>query len=430
MVAARAIFRRRPARTRFRPRRERRRASSRKNISTAVRGVESSLDEAERSDSTDAERKERSGLADGITQRGRSTSAARGAGVRLAARSGVARARKHAKAAAHALDDLSLKEVPPRAPSYFRRTLDQCRAQPDPERRNCTNSSTRKRVALRQASWTGRTPSSTRMRALSPKPKTWATIASKRRADTMLIWLSVRRNSPATPSGREGERLPGNPADQLGRAGSVMQEAAKELAAGHGERGSLRCNVEAQRLLGSRRVPVVEIRRTPTRTNKKAGLFGRQARQAELGRDNRSATRTGTPSRSAGTCRGPDDKRAGRRRRRRARGLGKEKSERPRRRTRAQVRGKGFCDEARGLRPCRLSGSLVVGNDRKGSIGPASVMDVSDAITGSSTSSARGRCSPPADADSAKLRPRTRAPVASTSVTATRRPRRSRRSAA
>ena len=49
------------------------------------------------------------------------------------------------------------------------------------------------------------------------------------------------------PGGREGA-LPQSTAERIGRAGSIMEEAARELAAGHGDR-AVQLQREAQRLL-------------------------------------------------------------------------------------------------------------------------------------------------------------------------------------
>jgi hypothetical protein len=277
---------------------------------STVHGVESALEEARHAEPTRTERDEARRLADGLRDAVDSLPLP---GQEFGSpRAGAALAREHAKAAAHALDDFALEEARGSAESALD-ALDQAERRldaDDPLRERFGSS----RRALREAiDWAKRTLAERRASA-DRRAKSTLEQAS----DTEKELADRAAELAEGPSGSEAA-LPRESAERLGRAGSVMREAAKELAAGHGEKGA-ELQREAQRLLEqSRQGRATDAEKEPAEDDEPA----EQPRPSDRHGDASDAVAVGGP------VPGPDDRaRAEAFRRRVVEGLGRDKSER------------------------------------------------------------------------------------------------------
>jgi hypothetical protein len=209
---------------------------------STVRGAESVLDEAGRAAAGEADRAEAKRIADRVRE---SVEDLPLPGQDLGTpRATAALAREHANAAAHALEDLSLKEASDSAENALG-ALDQAdkRLDPDDALRGRFAGA---RSALGDAlAWARREAERQRGQA-DGKAKNALEQAGDTERD-----LAEQAAKIASGKGDKGDGAPALPhetADRLERAGSVMREAARELAAGHGERG-VELGHEASRLL-------------------------------------------------------------------------------------------------------------------------------------------------------------------------------------
>ncbi len=206
---------------------------------STVRGAEAALDEARRAQQADADKKEAKRLADKIrTAVDELPLPGQEFGTPRAA---AALAREHARAAAHALDDLALKEAADSAESALG-TLDQAERRFDPEDGLHPHFDEARR-ALREALDFSRREIARERQAADARARS----SLEQAGDTERDLAEQATKLAGDPDGREAA-LPRETAERLGRAGSVMREAARELAAGHGERG-VDLGHEAERLL-------------------------------------------------------------------------------------------------------------------------------------------------------------------------------------
>jgi hypothetical protein len=280
----------------------------------SVRGVESALDGAAQSEPTEAQRKEAKRLADGIREAvdplplpGQEFGSPRAA---------AALAREHAKAAAHALDDLSLQEAAESAENALD-SLEQAEKRLGPDDPMHQDFGDARRAVKQGLDW-----------ARSELDRKRAEAES--RAKGALEQAGDTERELAERAGQLGEgsksgeaALPKEIAERLERAESVMQEAAKELAAGHGER-ALALQREAQRLLDQSRLD-----RAAESESDDEDERSRQARRDKEPRTPEPAGQNGDGISTGGEVPGPDDKaRAEEFRRRVLEGLGRERSER------------------------------------------------------------------------------------------------------
>ena len=204
-----------------------------------VRGAESALDEGRRAATEEANHEEAKRLADNVRQ---SVEELPLPGQELGTpRAAAALAREHAQASAHALEDLSLKEAADSAENALA-ALDQAerRLDPDDDLRGRFGGARR---ALGEAlAWARREAERQHAQA-----DAHAKNALQQAGDTERDLAEQAANLGADKGGN-GAALPRETADRLERAGSVMREAAREFAAGNGERG-IELGHEASRLL-------------------------------------------------------------------------------------------------------------------------------------------------------------------------------------
>jgi hypothetical protein len=204
-----------------------------------VRGAESALDEASRGARGEADRAEAKRIADKVRT---SVEDLPLPGQDLGTpRATAALAREHANAAAHALEDLSLKEASDSAESALG-ALDQAdkRLDPDDDLRRRFDGA---RHALDDAlAWARREAERQHAQAEGK-----AKAALEQAGDTERD-LGEQAAKIAADKGDKGPALPRETAERLERAGSVLREASRELAAGHGDRG-VELGHEASRLL-------------------------------------------------------------------------------------------------------------------------------------------------------------------------------------
>jgi hypothetical protein len=209
---------------------------------STVRGAEAALSEARRGSAADADRAEAKRIADKVRE---SVEELPLPGQDLGTpRAAAALAREHAQAAAHALEDLSLNEAADSAENALG-SLDQAerRLDPDDELRGRFEGARR---ALREAlEWSRR-----EARRQQGQADARAKGALEQAGDTErdLAEQAANLGADKGDKGDKGAALPREMADRLERAGSVMREASRELAAGHGERG-VELGHEASRLL-------------------------------------------------------------------------------------------------------------------------------------------------------------------------------------
>jgi hypothetical protein len=206
----------------------------------ALHGVENALDDAASTDATDADREQAKKLATKIRDAAEPLPLP---GEEFGTpRASAALAREHANATAHSVENLSLSEAKENADNALG-ALDEAEHRldaDDPLRQNFAEM----RRALRDARDFAEQKLAERRAAAEAKARDAVTGAGDAERDLSEKASKLAENQP----GRDGAALPRELADQIGRAGSVMKEAAEELTKGHGERG-LELQREAQRLL-------------------------------------------------------------------------------------------------------------------------------------------------------------------------------------
>jgi len=229
-------------------------------------------------------------------------------------RAAAALAREHAQASAHALEDLALKEAADSAENALG-SLDQAERRLDPDDEIRSKFGGARRALDEALAWARREQQRQRAQADAR-----AKSALEQAGDTERD-LAQQADNLGAEKGSKGAALPRETADRLERAGSVMREAARELAAGHGERG-VELGHEAQRLLeqsGTGRSSDSEPEERPKEPEARAP--DRKAHGSERGGGDSIAIGGEVPS--------PDDRaRAEEFRRRVLEGLSTEKSER------------------------------------------------------------------------------------------------------
>jgi hypothetical protein len=278
---------------------------------STVRGAESALDEARRAASEEANRAEAKRIADNLRD---SVEDLPLPGQDLGTpRAAAALAREHAQASAHALEDLALKEAADSAENAIG-ALDQAERRLDPDDELRSRFGGVRRALDEALAWARREQQRQRAQA-----DTRAKNALEQAGDTERD-LAEQAENLGAEKGNKGPALPRDTADRLERAGSVMREAARELAAGHGERG-IELGHEAQRLLeqsGTGRSSDSEPEERPKEPSRPPD---RKAHGSERGGGDSIAIGGDVPS--------PDDRaRAEEFRRRVLEGLSAEKSER------------------------------------------------------------------------------------------------------
>ncbi|HVY62480.1 MAG TPA: hypothetical protein VHF22_12545 [Planctomycetota bacterium] len=206
---------------------------------STVRGAESALEEARRAAAEQANRDEARRLADDLR---RSVEDLPLPGQDLGTpRAAAALAREHAQASAHALEDLSLKEAADSAENALG-ALDQAEHRLDPDDDLRSHFAGVRRALGEALAWARREAERQHAQADAR-----AKNALEQAGDTERD-LAEQAANLGSDKGPKGAALPQETADRLERAGSVMREAARELAAGNGERG-IELGHEASRLL-------------------------------------------------------------------------------------------------------------------------------------------------------------------------------------
>lgn len=276
-----------------------------------LRGVESALEEAGHAELTEAERQEAKRLADAVRRAAEPLPLpGQDFGTPRAA---TALVREHANAAAHALDDMSLAEATESAEGALG-ALGQAEQKLDPSDPIRENLKEVRRALGDAVDWANR---QTDRRHAEAEARAGNAV---REAGDTEQGLAERAEKLATdPEGSEAA-LPHDLAELLGRAGSIMREAARELAEGHGDRGAARQR-EAQRLLEQAR---------PERSGEPGDDGDEQGeRGSPRGREGNVHGERGRAIATGGDVPAPDDKaRAEEFRKRVLEGLGREKSER------------------------------------------------------------------------------------------------------
>jgi hypothetical protein len=279
---------------------------------STVRGAETGLEEARRAVAGEADRAEAKRLADKVRQ---SVEDLPMPGEDLGTpRAAAALAREHAQASAHALEDLALKEASDSAESALG-SLDQAERRldaDDPLRSRFEGA----RSALREALEWSRREAARQQGQAEARAKNALQQAGDTERD-----LSEQAADLAAEKGNKEAALPRDTVERLERAGSVMREAARELAAGHGERG-VELGHEASRLLeqsgtgrSSDPEPDERQKEPPPRGNERRSRGGEHGQTGEVA--------------IGGEVPAPDDRaRAEEFRRRVLEGLAAEKSER------------------------------------------------------------------------------------------------------
>ncbi len=209
-----------------------------------VQGVESALDDARRVDSTDAEREQAKHLADEIRD---AIDPLPLPGQEFGSpRATAALARELAKAAAHALDDMALQEAADSAENSLS-TLDQA------ERRLDANDDLHDRFAeVRRALQDALSFIHGELDKRKAESESRARAPLEQAGDTERD-LAARAAKLAGDLGGKGAALPRETSDQIAKAGSVMQDAARALSEGRGD-DALALQREAQRLLEQSRL--------------------------------------------------------------------------------------------------------------------------------------------------------------------------------
>jgi hypothetical protein len=275
----------------------------------ALRDVESSLEQASRVEPSDADRQKAKELARKVREAADSLPLpGQEFGTPAAA---AALAREQANATAHALENLSLKEAKENAEGAVE-SMKQAEQRMDPDD-GMREEFHGLRSALKEASDFANRELERRRAEAEERAKGALGQASESERE-----LGDRAQRLSSGEGQAQSALPRDRAEQLDRAASLMREAAKELAAGHGERG-LDLQREAQRLLEKSRLGRSKEQDEPSPHDSKAPGDDERPRHGD-GRDSIAL---------GGDVPGPDDRaRAEEFRRRVLQGLGRQRSER------------------------------------------------------------------------------------------------------
>ncbi len=280
----------------------------------ALRGVESALDAARRSEASDAEQEEAKKLAGAVRD---SVEPLPLPGEEFGSpRAAAALAREHASAAAHALENFDLSEAEESAQNALG-ALDQAekRLSPDdPLRDHFAGARSTLQKAL---DWAKQKREARRAEA-----EARARSALEQAGDVERD-LGEKAGKLAGDEKGGPAALPRDLAEQLERAGSVMREAARELSAGHGERGA-ELQREAQRLLEQSRPG-----RSDSDDKAEEDASEREQNRSSRRDTDSSDSDSGKGLATHGDVPGPDDRaRAEEFRKRVLEGLGREKSDR------------------------------------------------------------------------------------------------------
>lgn len=276
---------------------------------SALRSVESALDEASQSEPSEADKKRAKELADRVRQAADPLPLP---GQEFGTPSAAASlSREHANAAAQALENMSLKEAKESAENALG-SLDQAEQHLDPDD-DMRTEFRNLRGALRDALDFANKEIERRRAEAAARAKSTLDQASQAERE-----LAERATQFASGKGDAKLALPHAQAEDLERASSVMKEASGELAAGHGDRG-VELQREAQRLLEKSRLG---------RSNEPDDATQREAK-SDRSEPSEHKAGDGDSIALGGDVPGPDDRaRAEEFRRRVLKGLGHDRSER------------------------------------------------------------------------------------------------------
>jgi hypothetical protein len=277
-----------------------------------LRGVESAMDEAKKQEPSEAERREAKRIADEVR---RAVDPLPLPGQEFGTpRAGAALAREHGSAAAHALDEMSLESARDSADSALQ-ALEQAEQRMDPNDPSRGDFAGARKALSEASAWAQKELEERRAQAEAKAG------GSLRQAGDTERDLSERAEKLGAEPGAGDAPLPKETGERLRRAASVMREATRELAAGHGDHG-LELQREAQRLLEQARPGRAGDSDREEEDNEGKDRSSRKPESEQSGNGGESIA-------TGGDVPGPDDKaRAEDFRRRVLEGLGKEKSER------------------------------------------------------------------------------------------------------